>query len=323
MKIWFHIGYPKAGSTTLQKQFFNPHSEINFLGVYPNSNTGIDTETMDENHPYFLLPKLQDLHTSLTMDEEFNAEKKRKHLEQIINQTSSNEQVTILSNERITSVFFSYPDIDDELQRIKALGIDGILMVCRNQRDIIKSQYREHPFDPEDPVHGKPMNIDEWVQKSNELPYSYLESLQFHRVAERCVELFGKEKVIVIAFEELLKSPATVSKKLSRKFGINYQESNSLLENLPQENRGVSKRYNQVRNLKKKLMGEFPISNYIPDSIINLSKSVLKKGPKAQYSFSPETINFLNEYFSESNKKLAEDWSIKIKEYKYPIIKPS
>ena len=32
MKVFFHIGYPRTGSTFIQKYLFEKHSEINYLG---------------------------------------------------------------------------------------------------------------------------------------------------------------------------------------------------------------------------------------------------------------------------------------------------
>ena len=43
-KIFFHVGFPKSASTTLQKQLFDKHSKINYLGVYPTGNVGQDSD---------------------------------------------------------------------------------------------------------------------------------------------------------------------------------------------------------------------------------------------------------------------------------------
>ena len=32
MNVFFHIGYPRTGSTFIQKYLFEKHSEINYLG---------------------------------------------------------------------------------------------------------------------------------------------------------------------------------------------------------------------------------------------------------------------------------------------------
>ena len=48
MRIFFHIGFPKAASTTLQKQLFANHPQLVNLGLYPTSNVGNDNFKFSE-----------------------------------------------------------------------------------------------------------------------------------------------------------------------------------------------------------------------------------------------------------------------------------
>ena len=40
MKLYIHLGYPRSGSTSLQKNFFPKHLQINYLGRFPEGLSG-------------------------------------------------------------------------------------------------------------------------------------------------------------------------------------------------------------------------------------------------------------------------------------------
>ena len=58
MKIVFHLGYPRTGTTFLQTHIFPKHKEINFLGPknYLNwQDVKIDQDTLDKFRDIYLL----------------------------------------------------------------------------------------------------------------------------------------------------------------------------------------------------------------------------------------------------------------------------
>ena len=63
---YFHIGFPKSASTTLQKQLFDKHSQINFLGIYPTRNIGQDSDESNKDTKYLQNKDLKEFHNHLT-----------------------------------------------------------------------------------------------------------------------------------------------------------------------------------------------------------------------------------------------------------------
>ena len=314
--IYFHLGYPKAASSSLQKGVFDLHSQINYLGRIPMSNTG-NSVLNSSRSQYIRSQKLQDFHNDL-LAPEVNIEELKSTLADEIKNSTYPEKLSILSSEFITSVFFNYPNIDEKVDRIKLLGVDGVIIVIRNQAKLIESQYREHPFEPSDLVHGKSISLHDWIVASDKLEYSFLQALNYSWLIDKCIELFTKDKVLIIQFEELLSNPSLVASKLSSQLHLDSDETNKLLMNLPTENTGVSENYNKARVLKKKLLGAFPIANYLPKSVSDIIKRLLKNGNKQQLKMSKETVGFLNDYFKESNHRLHAEYGLELRKFSYP-----
>lgn len=316
MPTYFHIGYPKAGSSALQKGFFAIHPQINFLGRIPLGNTGTSERSITQG-PFIEHEELRNAHDQL-VTESPDLDKVNEAFSLIQRKTKKDGQVSVLSSEFVTGIFFNHPDIEEKIKRVKKIGVDGIILVIRNQVDLILSQYREHPFDPADLIHGAPMSPDEWVRKSQKLPYNYLKSLKYHHYLQICIDTFGKNNVLTILFEDLISHPERVARQVSNQLDIDFNESLQLLSNLPIENQGVSARYNRVRNFKKHIIGKFPISKFVPSSIVHFLKEHLKRGTKASYTINNDTIKLLNEYFEISNKSIASDLQLDLKELNYP-----
>ena len=65
MDVVFHIGYPKAASTTLQKHLFCCHSDLNSLALFPRKNAGLEAVTRRENIPYLESEDLRKFYKAL------------------------------------------------------------------------------------------------------------------------------------------------------------------------------------------------------------------------------------------------------------------
>jgi len=327
--ITFHIGYPKAASSTLQRCLFNLHDEINYFGTVPTGNVGRDTPLQSQESRYLRDEQLQQFHRSLTQadDKTFSEADIEEQLQKLIAPLLETNEVNLLSNERFLSVFFSYPNLEAKAERLRRLVPHAqVLIVIRNQIDLITSQYRDWPFDPRDFTGGEPVSIDRWVdialQHDDEI--GFLRSLRYNKMIELYEDLFGRDAMSVLCLEQLARDVTAFAKTLSSSLQIDVSKTETLLRNA-HENRGVTQKKNTYRRLKRL----YPVVNRIErlvnrvDRVTGLStmnrfNAVLDTGPKASYTLSDEQEEKIQDFFSSSNRSMERKYQLPLPEYSYP-----
>ena len=186
MRIVFHLGYPRTGSTFLQKNVFPIHKQINFLGL-KNYNNWQDVKISQKDFFNFKLKIDNNLMTS------FN-----------------NNKLNIISSEFFTS-HLHYSNNYDEIQILKKLStiyenleID-FLIVLREQYELIKSLYF-HTY----PRISKNLNIYKFdelisyfnneIDKKNDQISRFINSFDYLNLFERIIKQFSKlsSKILIL-----------------------------------------------------------------------------------------------------------------------------
>ncbi len=139
MTRYIHIGYPKNLSTTLQRDFFSQHPLIHHLGVGVGSNIDYASDELNlvmENYVLYATDR------KYRQVEAFS----KKVLTEALNVQVEGKQAVGISGE-LLSFKFSPDHVDSETKaRRLAELFDGdakIIMLIRNQRDLLRSLYRE------------------------------------------------------------------------------------------------------------------------------------------------------------------------------------
>ena len=330
-KTVFHIGYPKAGSTTLQKHLFNEHSEINNLGIFPTQSIGRISGHRDNDCEYLKNPRLRRMYDDMVMIEGIQYDNRRmsEFFNKYIRELVASSEVNVFSNERFTSVFFAHDDLRDKARRIQEIAPDAkILIIIRNQFDLIKSQYRDHPMDPRSFAIGKPVSIDEWIRIARDSnAVHFLDSLQYHNVIHHYKQTFGNDRVEILLLEELAQDTFTFSKRLAHFIEIDQDEVHSCLVN-KKENEGVSQFYNEFRRIRQRLIRIFDLPESLPKSVQPMMKSTNRRvekylsssGNKERYTIADDIKGWLEDYYTNCNLQLDELYNLPVRKYGYPIV---
>lgn len=330
MNVVFHIGYPKAASTTLQKCLFKDHSEIINLGIYPTNNVGRDSnDTKLDNVPILNDPRLASFHHSLTQLDGvlFEAGKVAEDWASLLANYSSDRPTIVASNEAILSPRFANQEIVEKARRIYKIYPNAkILIIIRSQVNMLTSLYRDHPFDPRFFGHQiKPVSFSKWLELDLKLSRSSLtNTLLFNRVIGVYEQLFPKEKILVLPLELLKHQSNVFAEKLSLFLEVSYEETLHLLSAKP-ENQGISTLGNKYRRWRSQLMPYARFLKPIRGVLEEVDRSLFNT---ARLLGNTETINVseadmfrLREKFSEDNALLAERLNLPLAELGYLTVK--
>ncbi|HBB32482.1 MAG TPA: hypothetical protein DDZ80_31970 [Cyanobacteria bacterium UBA8803] len=322
-KIFIHVGCAKAASTTLQKHLFDKHSEINNLGTYPTGNLGKDSSEINWDCIYLRDEKLKKFYYNLVALDglEYRSSGNLELYQESIKPYLKAEQINLFSSERFTSVLFSYNDIKSKAERLKEIFPEArIIIVLRNQLNMIISQYRDHPFDPRCVKVGQPVSIDNWIQIAlDDNLTKYFSSLDYYQILSLYSELFGKKNVGVFLFEELVYKPDYFAEQLSDFLGINPETTKSVLLN-KHENASVSHRYNIYRMLvRRRLFPNLNSLKLLPKSVRNNLLNYLKEGQKKDYQISMAMQEKVSDRLAASNNKLQQEYGLNLSSYNYPL----
>lgn len=164
MRSILHIGMPKAASSSLQVGLFSQSSHHAYLGLYPMGNVA---EPVSRQAPEGLAfsndPDLQafwkDLHHRPDTPNLLT------RFEAIAERWNPQGLPLLMSHEALTSCLFSAPNLEAKARAAaQVFGDIDILLVCREPLGWLKSQYRDHPFDPRALITGPAISFDAWVQ---------------------------------------------------------------------------------------------------------------------------------------------------------------
>lgn len=319
--VFIHVGYPKSASTTLQKHLFDKHRQLNSLSTYPTGNIGQDTPEMNAECVFLKDQRIQDFYDQLTTLDPMDyaaCEPADAHTQLFVDYADP-DRAMVLSSERFTDVLFSHDSIVDKAQRLKQIfPAAKILIVLRNQLNIMASQYRDQPFNPRCVRIGRPVSIDRWVEIALQDPLvKYANSLNYYETVRCYAALFGRENVGVFLFEEMVDDLPAYAQRLSEFMGIDAAQTAECLGG-KHENSTVSHRYNTYRKLVRRGLPKVEQLAFLPRPLKSGIVHYLQQGPKKKHAMSAETTSRVYRYFGESNRKLQQEFDVNLSQYDYP-----
>jgi hypothetical protein len=222
MRKYVHIGFPKCASTSLQNSFFSNHPELYHLGSGFN---GINGRYIDRDIARVV-------ESDLRFKKEFlwRPETVTGVLDGYFKKASAQQgcRAVGLSSEFLGFTLGNEIDVMAKARRLRQVFGKNttIIMVIREQMDLLKSLYREM-------VKGGYPGT--W---RNFLEYTFLyqdrnwcHDFCFDRVLDAYSDLFGRENVLVLPFEQLKQDRAGFLQALCKGLGISPFENTLMAKN--------------------------------------------------------------------------------------------
>ena len=336
MQIFFHIGFPKAASTTLQKQLFANHPQLVNLGLYPTSNVGNDNFKFSGKENLNRINYLDDqrisrLYKLLVQPNglEFECETVKSLWDQLRFHYSNTDVCfdtssrIVLSHEAVTSCRFAHPETIEKFRRLRdVFGKVRIILIVRNQLAMLKSLYRDHPFDPRTlECRRRPVSFSEWLDIDIQRgALSLSKSLYFGKVSKVLFNMFGKENVLVLPMEWLQSDLRLFSQMISCFLDINQDITYSLLDK-PPINTGVSAfgdHYRSIRSRLLPLLGSLPsLKNLFLPLDTALYKYFKNIGPVSSLVLKDSQLKLLDKMYADDNRRLSVYTGLDLKNLSY------
>jgi hypothetical protein len=322
--IYLHIGYPKTATTTLQKHLFPKHSGILSLQNY--------------GEPSFI--------KNIFSSRENSIKRNLKSITEELSGYITNEYNNyIYSSESLTSfsMFFRqnpYPFLytlepNSVARKLKtAFGETGvfdrvkIIVSIRRQNDLLKSMYAQ-VYNLVFKRYRVTNTFQKFINFAIENKDNFiLDSLQYNDVITEYENIFDKENVCVLVFEQLIQDRDTYIEKLCSFMNIDSKEAIRLIEdkhtNKKSSTNGYKTDKRELLNVLQYYLGRFNIKS--PG--IGLSKTGLYKNIKSikapartlkNIEIKEADERYLNDLFGDGNNKLSERYNLRLDEYYYYV----
>ncbi len=324
--LYLHIGYPKTGTTTVQKHFFPKIEEIQYLGKFDNENKlfSFDVKIIDDlifktEGKIGLEPNMKEFcqYTEspkiCISEESFTSNSLRTSIIKSDNICPPQEQIA--KNLRI---FFN-----DERFDVK------ILCTIRKQDEMITSQYAQsyvHYYSRFKETSSFKKFLDLYLNDKN-FKHTYVKTLDYYHVIGIYEEQFGKDNIKILVFEELQNNPRQFYEKLCDYLGVNRDKYYKIAIRKVENKRSADQKYKKTRYISvfDKL---FMVKNkYLPFVKVGTPPKIKNKLKKIKWTDNQKISKtiFLNndekdkilDKYKNSNKKLDKEYNLKLKEYGY------
>lgn len=318
-----HIGMPKTGTKTLQVHMFPKHPEIDFLGTYIHSRRTRDKQCRDSEVLEFINELIWKNFTNP------NIPRCKELYAKWVASAAGENKILMWSWE-------SLMENRHEVQRIRAENIrnivgDANITVClRSPVSLIESLYiqllkrdniggyakvgKKHRFE----------TIEQWLKngwnKDGHPPkvhLEYAESLQIF------TDVFGKNSVKVLLFEQLVEDQSSYIRNLCDFLGIDPEGGVQLASGPKINERWGQEQYNQLKVLNHSPLRalKFRFSNKQKRKVMLGMTQGMDESSKKKTSvvIPPEWIERIEEKTRKGNRWIQTQWDVSLEQYGYPV----
>lgn len=293
-----HIGYVKTGSTWLQDTYFDVDSSP-FLSLASQEELGSQIVL-----PHCLEPLADDF---------------VQKIKQKMGQAYKKGKVPVLTGERLSgNPICGGHDTLLIAERLKELFGDArILIVVREQSDMILSCYKQYIRE------CGVGSLNKYVNPPNDakLPMFDISFFHYHRLVQKYQELFGRDRVKVLCYEQFREDPLGFCNEIAEYAGVDKATSISSSEiNTALRNSTILARsYTNWLFCRTRVNAHAPFNiKWISQMLNGASKYVpgfIEK--RLGYRMRRKAQEIAKGQFAESNKKLEKIAGVKLSGYGY------
>lgn len=299
-----HIGYHKTGTTWLQKHLLD-NPDAKFKRYFSKQDI----------RDYIVVPN------SLS----FEANETQEYYNSLLKQEDSSELVSVVSSERLSGHPHSGGYDSKEIAiRLKQVFPNGkVLIVIREQKSAISSCYLQYI------KFGGPCSLKDYITPTKKglpvIPLFNFDHFNYLKLIDQYLELFGKENVLVLAYEQFKENPQSFCSQVSSFAGA--QE----LETLP-FSKVTNQRISPLSSNIARQLNKLLVKTTLNPSALNLmdSPELLMKSFIFLDRLIPKTIhkifeskqkvfikNNVGDRYKTSNQQLSEKLGIDLAAYGY------
>lgn len=295
-KTYLHIGFPRTASTSLQEALWHIE-DISSLGLR-------------ENFRYFNSDFEQFFtYIQQTPEGDYQPAEAEHYFQKSFGATALMEKV-IVSDENLSGVSFGDSRIIAERLKVYFPSAQ-ILIVIRNQYDLIRSYYEMAPDQPLRALKTKPLSLATWLKMARTNPdKSILPRLNFDEVITSYGRLF--EHVEVVPFELLVINPNLFFSQVESFLDL---ESGQLATKMNKRNSGLE--FHQERFLSK--VPARQMWSQVTPSLLKTTFRKILNATKTTPKLTDSDRDFLYHYYRDSNRQLSSKLNLNLEELGYPI----
>jgi Sulfotransferase domain len=297
-----HIGGPKSGSTTLQRAVFSNLEGIYHFGEFGDGVTSVSDESVIRQIFY--------------CDEQFyNEDLVLKTIEK--HQRAASGRNLVFSSADV--LIFNRPTLS-ATRLAQLFGTDSkILLIIRNQFDALMSYYVGHGawLKPAPrPYFRAFTEFTNWFEyQLLNLEYSRLSTFSYWHQISPFAQIFDRENVHVIIFEELVNDVESAWTRLAALLGKDELEIGNLFRSQRFRER-PSERQVKLGRLAAFLL---PVIDQ-PDvtAPAGIFGQFLRRGRSYNVKLNQTQRDQLNSFYAEGNRTLADVFELDLASYGYP-----
>lgn len=308
VKVLFHIGVGKTGTTSIQENIFNKHSKICCKGR-PNHNNE------EYNRFYFALTREEDNKKASRIIHDFISKAKEEA-------DRNNAKIIVISDETLCG---SPLDSVVANRFAEAVPDATILITIRNQFTALPSYYSGHGRILKDvplPYNGSAVSFDNWFNyASDNFENSYFRPLGYYSLFKIYSQSFPSENIHILTFEDFINNKKKFASDLGALLDVDISKVEEKLSEKNQNPRSSGMRV-AYQHFRSNFLHNSSLTSLIPGGAF-LRKSFnnfLDSGKPNKVILSEKQKAKIVDSFAVENAKLAKEKNLSLAELGYPII---